>query len=956
MRRLFSAACLSLLVLNGCGGASPAATTENPALKAKQAAAPKPVNELDKPLPVDARIKTGQLANGLRYYILPHAKPEKRAQLWLAVNAGSILEDDDQRGLAHFVEHMGFNGTKRFPKHDLIEFMEKSGVRMGADLNAYTSFDETVYTLQVPTDNPALVNRTISILRDWAGDVTFDPQEVEKERGVVLEEWRLGRGAAKRIADKQALVLFNGSKYADRLTIGKPEIINTASRDTLVRFYKDWYRPDQMAVIAVGDFVPSDIEAQIKTEFSSLEKPVTPRPRQNAVVPSHEKTLVSVETDPEMPAAGVTLLTKFPHRPEKTARDYRRQVGELLFNSMLNSRLDEMRRKPDAPFLSASSSSGRFVRSADSFRQHAVVKEDGIERGFGALLEEVLRVERHGFTTTELDRARSQVLRSFQQSVKERDKRDGREFAEEIVRHFLTEESMPGREAELALVEKFLPTYTVAELNMLARTLPQGSRVLLVTGPAKMSKPNPDGLLAIGRQISARDIKPYEDQGPGQPLMDKVPAPGVLAKTNTIPEIGVTEWTLGNGVRVVLKPTEFANDEVRVSAFSPGGSSLVKDADFTSARFADDVVAQSGLGPFDVVTLRKALAGKVASVSARIGEMDEGLTGRASPTDLETLFQMIHLSFTSPRRDQDAFSSWRTRQIEVVKNRRLSPEATFAEELLMTSTQNHPRRQLPTPEILQAIDLDKALSIYKDRFGDASDFTFVFVGNMDLERMQTLAMTYLGSLPAAKRKETWRDVKVEWPSGVKTKEVVKGSEPKARVSLTFHGKEKWSKDAENDIRMLSEVLRHRLRETLREDMGGVYGVQISANVTRRPRQEYVFNVSFGCAPDNVEKLKTAVFEEIKMLQQSGIKDDYIAKIKEARRRTHEVELKDNAYWLRELERAYTYGDDPKAFVDINPWVDKVSSDRVRAAAKKYVTSKQYVLGVLKPETSAVSSR
>jgi zinc protease len=952
MQRVLLLLLALLITAPGCGSSPPAPAAPDRAAPAASTTVTSPLGDDDKPLPIDSRVKKGKLENGLTYYILPHTKPEKRAQIWLAVNAGSVLEDDDQRGLAHFVEHMSFNGTRRFPKQALVDFVEKSGVRFGADLNAYTSFDETVYTLQVPTDKPEVVGKAMNVLRDWADGVTFDPEEVEKERGVVLEEWRLGRGASMRLFDKTAPVVFHGSKYAERLPIGKPDIIKNAPRDALVRFYHDWYRPDLMAVVAVGDFTTADIEGRIKAEFGSLAAPKSPRPRTVAKVPPHDKPLVTIESDPEMPRTSVSIMSKLPHRPEKTARDYRRAVEERLFNSMLNARLDELRRQPDAPFLSASSNSSAFVRDADVFQQSAQVREDGVLQGFGALLEEVLRVERHGFTKTELDRAKSQVLRQYQQGVKERDKRDGRVYAAEIVRNFLTEETMPGLETELALVEKFLPTYSLGELNQVGKTLGAGSRVISVTGPAQMAKVSPEALVATTKSVEGRDIKPYEDGDPNAKLMAQAPSGGPVVKTETVPEIGVTVWTLKNGVRVVLKPTNFSNDEVKMSAFSPGGTSLAKDADWDSSKFSDTVVTQGGLGPFDVVKLRKSLAGKIASVSTRIGELDEGVFGQAAPSDLETLFQMVYLSFTAPRRDDAAFSAWRSREVETVKNRRLSPEATFAEDLVAFSTQNHLRRRPTTPESLQKIDWDKAMAFYKDRFADAGDFTFVFVGNIDLDKMKPLVETYLGSLPTKGRKETWRDVKVTFPEGAVTKTVTKGTEPKSSVNLTFHGTEKWSRDTENDMRMLGEVLGMRLREILREDMGGVYGVRSSGSISRRPKPEYTFTVSFGCAPENVDKLLKAVFDEIKAVQDKGVGDDYIAKIKEQRKRSHETNLKDNAFWGRELERAYTYGDDPKLIPDITPMIEKVSSERVRAAAKKYLQNKQYVLGVLKPETAA----
>jgi len=955
MRTFYSIlGCCTLLA--ACGSpARPLATAPIASSSTVPASTVRATDALDAPLPLDGRITAGKLDNGLRYFVLPHGKPEKRAQLWLAVNAGSVLEDDDQRGLAHFTEHMSFNATRRFPKRELIDFFEKSGIRFGADLNASTSFDETVYTLQVPTDRPELLDRAFQVLRDWADGVTFEPADMERERGVLLEEWRLGRGAGMRLLDKQAPVLFAGSKYAERLPIGRPEIIKGASRETLVRYYRDWYRPDLMAVIAVGDFRATDIEGRIKGEFAGLQAHGEKAPRPSVTMPPHQQTQVSIETDPELPFTSVSVLSNLPHRPEASTRDQRRNFAEQLFHSMLNARLEELLHQPDAPFLSASSASTKLARAADTFGQSARVKEGGIERGLGALLEEVLRVERHGFTASEFDRAKRKLLRQYQEAAKERDKRDGREYAAELVRHYLRGEAAPGREAELALLQRFLPTFTLEEVSSVGKGLSAGSRVILVTGPATMTKPTAEALLALDKAVAARAIEPYQDGEAGVALMVEAPKPGAVVASSAIADIGVTEWKLKNGVRVIVKPTDFSNDEVRVTAFSPGGHSRVKDADFASAKFADAVVSEGGLGPFDAVKLRKFLADKVVALRPFITDLEEGVEGRAAPADLELMFQMIYLSMTAPRRDEAAFLAWRGRETEAVQNRRLSPEVSFFEQMAAFSSQDHLRRRPTTPEQLASIDLDTAMATYRDRFADAGDFTFVVVGNVELPRLQPLVETFLGSLPSKRRKETWRDVGVSWPPGVKTKNVVQGSEPKSLVSLHFHGAERWSLEAEGDLRALVDVLRIRLREVLRDDLGSVYRVQVGGGISRRPRQEYGVNVSFGCSPENVDKLEQAVFDVIKSLQANGIGDDYIGKVKEGRRRTHEVELKDNGYWQRELVRAYDLGDDPRLIPDITPTLSRLTAGRVRAAANRYLSSKQYVLGVLKPETTVAPS-
>jgi len=945
-RLLFAA--LLLLSLTACG------TSARPPLVAPPppvASAPLAASAIDGPLPLYAKVHKGTLPSGLTYYVLAHRVPVHRAQLWLAVNAGSILEDDDQRGLAHFVEHMAFNGTQRFPKQALLDFLERSGVSFGADLNASTSFDQTLYSLQVPTDQPELVSRAIGILRDWSDAVTFDPIEVDKERGVVLEEWRLHRGAQTRLFDKQAPVLFHGSKYAERLPIGKPEVIQAAPRDALVRFYRDWYRPDLMAVVAVGDFDPADVEAQIRREFASLAASPSPRRRSEVALPPRAEPLVSVETDPEATSTTVSIQAQVPHRPEVTKSDYRRRRVEQFYHAMLSARLDELRRRPDAPFLSASASGGTFVRSADSFTLSAAVKEDGVREALAALLEEELRIERHGFTASELQRARVETHDRYERWVREYEKSDGRRIAAEIVRNFMLQEAMPGPQGELALTDELLPTITLQELNRIGATLSKSNRLFIVSGPATMTKPSEATIIATVKEVESRGPKPYDDAIRTEPLMATKPAPGSVVAIRTTPELGVTEWTLSNGVRVVAKPTDFKNTDIRVAGYAPGGTSLAHDADFESAQYAGLVAGQGGVGGFDSVALRKALTGRAVSASAFVSETEEGLTGATAPNDLERTLQVIHLMFTAPRRDEGAFSAWRVGEIERAKDRQLSPEAAFRDELLVASTQNHRRRQPTTTAVIEKVDLDRALSFYKDRFADASAFTFFLVGNLDLEKTKGLVQTYLGSLPATHHNESWRDVQVRPPPGVVKKVVTKGAEPKSLVSLTFHGNAVWSRDAQNDVQMLSEVLRIRLREVLREDMGGVYGVGVGGGIERRPRQEYRFSVSFGCAPENIDKLEKAVWDEIEALQARGIGEDILAKVREQRRRAHELNLRDNNWWLYQLRQAYDYGDDPKLILDFDSQVGKVTSDRVGDAARTYLKRTQYILGELRPAST-----
>jgi zinc protease len=904
-------------------------------------------------LPMDPAIRTGKLANGMTYYIRKHGKPEKRVYLWMAVDAGSVLEDDDQKGLAHFVEHMAFNGTKRFEKNALIDFLEKSGVDFGADLNAYTSFDETVYQLKVPTDDPALVAKGLDILEDWSNALTFDAKEVDKERGVVVEEWRLGRGAGQRIFDKQWPIYLEGSKYADRKPIGEKDILEKAPVDTLKRFYSDWYRPDLMAIVVVGDIDPAAMQKEIEARFGKLKNPAKPRPRPEIPVPMLDKTRAAVITDAEASSTSVSVVIKGPAHSIKTENDYRRDLVESMFHGMLRARLDEIRQQPDSPFTFAFSSTGSMRRAVELFDLSAGVKGGRVEDALKTLLVEVERVKQHGFLASELDRERARSLRRYERNVADQETVDGRAYAFGTVRRHLDREAMPSRELELELAKKFLPGITLEEVNALAGAWTKRTdRVVLASGPARDKMPSDKELLAVASSVAGTKVAAYEDKGAGSDLMATKPTPGKITKTETLSEIGVTVWTLSNGAKVVVKPTDFKKDEVLFEGFSPGGHSKVEQKRYDSAANASAIVGRSGIGSHDAVTLRNLLAGKVANVSAFVGELEEGVRGNGSPQDLELMLQLIHLQMTAPRKDPDAFTSWKTSTAEFVKNRDLNPQQVFFEKFNAFRWNNHPRRQPMTVETLERVDHDAALTIYKDRFADAGDFTFVFTGNLDLAKFQPLVETYLASLPTTGRKEKWKDVGAKAPSGDKRIEVAKGVDPKSFVMMTFHGNSKYNPDAEDDIEILADVMDIRLREVLREDMSGVYGAFSNGSLVRRPRQTYAYTIGFGCAPENAQKLQDAVASIIASIKRDGVSEDYLEKVREKRRRQLETSMRENRFWMGQLTEHYRYGTDPKKILEIEKSLERVTSDNVKKTAKKFLNAGSRVTGVLMPEGGA----
>jgi zinc protease len=957
-RRAFPIVPLIAIALFGCGTSGPPAGTTSPPTPTPQtsaatAAAPTATPTAEQPLPLDPTVIHGALDNGLTYYIRRHNEPKQRAELRLVVNAGSVLEDDDQRGLAHFVEHMAFNGTENFAKQEIVDYMESIGMRFGADLNAYTSFDETVYMLTVPTDDREIVETGFQILADWAHRISFEDEEIEKERGVMIEEWRLGRGAQARIFDKQAPVIFKGARYADRLVIGTLEVLQTSPHEVLRRFYQDWYRPDLMAVVAVGDFDAETIEKLIASNFGQIPARHPRRPRKEYGVPDHEGTRYAIATDPEATYTRFSVINPLPRDDLVTAADYRRSLVQGLHDTMLSQRLQERTREADPPYLGAGGGKGSLVRTKAAFSLGAAVREGGLERGLEAVMIEAERAQRFGFTETELERAKSAFLRSMEQAYRERDKFKSRSFASEYVQHFLTRETAPGIEAELELAQRYVPGITLEEVNALSAWWhSEVNRIITASGPQKEGVPPPQEstIAAIMARAAAADIDAYDDRVADQPLMAAAPAPVAIMFESTIDELGVTEWRLANGARVVFKPTDFKNDEILFTAFSPGGSSLVDDADYVAAATATAVVTEAGVGDFDLIQLQKLLADKVVSVQPYISELEEGISGGASPEDLETMFQLIHLYVTTPRRSEQAFSSVRQRQRGFVENRLARPESVFSDRVTAIATQDHFRRRPWSLQLIDEMDLDTSFEVYQDRFADTSDFTYIFVGNVTADQLRPLVESYLGSLPSKGREESWRDVGVRSPQGVVEETVVKGIEPKSRVMILFPHDFEWTRHNRFDLQSTAEILRIRLREVLREDEGGTYGVGVNASTSRYPREMSTFSVSFGCSPDRVDELIPLVYEEIRKLQEHGPRAQDVAKVQQQDRRSREVQLRENGFWLSALESYLWHDQDPRLILQYDELVDGLTADAIQETAQRWIDFDRRIEVVLMPET------
>lgn len=912
---------------------------------------PQQTNLNDK-IPLDKNILTGKLDNGLRYYIRENKKPEHRAIFRLAVNAGSILENDDQQGLAHFVEHMAFNGSKHFHKNDLVNYIESIGMRFGADLNAYTSFDETVYKLEVPTDSAEMVEKAFLIMEDWAHNLSFDTTEINKERGVVLEEWRLGRGASARMFDKQVPVLLKDSKYAQRLAIGKKDIIEHAPYSAIKSFYYDWYRPDLMVISIVGDFDKYKMESMIKNHFTDIPNPKTERERKFYPVPDQDQLLFSIVTDPEATSNTISFYHKMDVEPQDKVSDYRRGIVENLYNQMFNTRLTELSRKADPPFLNAYSGNGNFVRTKEVYILSATVKDSGIEMGLQTLLNEAQRVKKYGFTQTELDREKQNMLSGMEQAYNERNKTESVNFAEEYIRNFLIGEPSPGISYEYDLYKQYIPGITLNEINKLSdQWIQEKNSVLLVNAPDKkgLKIPNENDLKTLFNNVKNSELKAYEDKFSDAPLIDKPPVPAPIVTEKKNDELKLTELKLANGVKVILKPTDFKNDEISFYAFEFGGSSLSESSDFIPAAISSALVQQSGIGKFDLMQLRKLLSGKVVSVSPFIGEINQGITGSSSVKDLETMFKLIYLSFTSPHIDTTSFVSFKSKAKNYLINRNASPEAAFQDTIQVTLGSYNPRRMPWTVNTLDKMDINKSLNFYKDRFADASGFTFIFVGNFDTAKIKPLIETYLGGLPSLNRNETWKDLKIFPPKGVIIKQVYKGVEPKSFVNITFSGDYDFSVQNNYNFHSLMDVLRIKLRELLREDKGGVYGVSINDSPMKYPEQKYSVDISFGCAPENVDTLVKSTFAELDSLKKYPVSDVYIEKVKETQKREFEVNLKENRFWLSSLNNYYFYNIDLSYLMKYPQRVDGLNSETIQKSAQQYFDENNYIKVTLYPE-------
>jgi len=905
-------------------------------------------------LPKDPQVIVGKLENGLTYYIRQNHKPENRIEFRMVLNAGSILEDDDQQGLAHFIEHMAFNGTEDFDKADLVNFLEKSGLDFGADLNAYTSFDETVYQFQMPSDRPGLVDSAFLVLENWAHKLSLDPVEIDKERGVVREEWRLGLGAQDRMMKKYIPIILKDSRYAERLPIGKMSVIDSCSYVAVERFYNDWYRPDLMAIIVVGDIDPAFAEEKIKSTFGRIKDPVNERERIVYDIPKNDLPLVAIATDKEATSTIAMLIRKLDKFNVKTEDDYRTKLKLDLYIGMLNARFFEEVQDPDAPFLYASSDySGFLAKSLDAFTMFSVVKENRIDDAIGNMIQQNKRVKRYGFSKEELERQKARMLSNFEKALEEKDKTQSGKYVNEYVSNFLNHEPFPGIEYETDLVKKYLPGITLDEVNQMSYFIGKKDNLIaLITAPEEkdVTVPSVEDVLATIESASKKQPEPYKEEALQTSLIQKPLPGGSIVEISKNDEFGTTELLLNNGVRVVLKPTDFKNDEILMTSFGFGGTSLASDEEYISASFANQIMSMSGIGNFNTVELSKFLTGKNVSVNPEIDDLSQGISGRSVKKDLETMFELTYLYFTEPRKDTTAFKTFRAQMTAQFKFMMSNPQAVFYDTIFKLATQNDPRTiVIPTQAQINSIKLDEAYSFYKNRFDNANGFTFVFVGNFKVDSISPLISKYLGSLPFDENTETWRDVDPEFPSGITEAHIHKGTEPKSSVVLMMDEKFDWNVESRLEMGILMKILNIRMRESMREDQGGVYGVQAQPTMQKYPKEEVNILIGWGCAPENVDNLVKTVFAEMDTLQMNGPETVNLEKAKEAMLRDFETNSEENMYWLGKLKNAKYYNEELLSLNRINEIINGISASRIQQLAKKYFNDDHYLKVILMPE-------
>lgn len=909
------------------------------------------------PLSFDPKVVKGKLNNGLTYFIRENKKPEKKVELRLVVKVGSIMEDDDQQGLAHMAEHMAFNGTRNFKKNDIVSYLQNIGVEFGNDLNAYTSFDETVYILPIPTDQPGNLEKGFQILEDWAHQVTYFDEDINSERAIILEESRLGKSGDERMFKKVYPELFKGSKYATRLPIGVDSIIQHFSTDAIRRFYKDWYRPDLMAVIVVGDITKEEALRYINQHFSGLQAPATVRERTYANVPPYSASKAMVVTDKE--ATGYEFSINFPARsinPSRTQGEYRSDLIRNIYVSVLNNRFRELTQKADPPFVFAGAGFDSYAKFHESFSINGATGTQDVTKGINATLTEIERVKRYGFTEPELERAKKNILANYERLWNNRDKTESDVYADEYIRHFTDEECVPGIDTEYDYVKTMLPGIKLSEVNALT-DLYRNSQYLFsyVTGPEKDEKkmlPAESTLLSMVSASRADDasIKPYEEKAIAATLLRGEPRSGKVVSTKKNATLGTTELVLSNGVTVTLKATDFKNDQILLSATRYGGLSNYDIKDKYSAENAAMMVGAMGYGEFSPTDMRKAMAGKSVTLNPSITQYNSGFSGSSSKKDLETMFQLMNLAVLEPRKDSALFRSVVTRNKAQVALLSANPQIAFIDTLYKVLYENNPLAPtaVPKAENFDKIDLDRAMTIYRERLGNVAGLHMVLVGSFDEKEMIALLEKYVAGLPAS-GKASFTDNKVRPFSGVNNFRFKKGKEDKSLILGIYHGEVPYSETTALQMAGLSEVMNITIIEEMREKIQGIYGGGTNIELSKLPVGNFQFVLQLPCGPAKVDTLISTFNAQLQSLAANGVDTSYIYKVKKAWIEKHREDIKKNEFWLGALQDIHLGERSAEYVVNAEKYYNAFSVADVKKAAAILQRSKGRMMAIQMPE-------
>ena len=912
------------------------------------------------PIPTDPDVRIGKLDNGMTYYIRHNAWPEQRAEFFIAQRVGSIQENDDQRGLAHFLEHMCFNGTEHFKGNDIVKWCETIGVKFGRDLNAYTSIDRTVYNISnVPTTREGIIDSCLLILHDWADGLLLEPEEIQKERGVIHEEWRMRTSPTMRMLERDLPKLYPGSKYGHRMPIGLMEIIDNFKPQVLRDYYEKWYRPDNQAVIVVGDFDVDKVEQKIKALFSPIKMPKNPAPVVAEAVPDNAEPIFVVDKDKEMQYSIVQMYAKSDPIPEEVKGDMQYLFVDYMKDAaigMLNDRLSELQQKPDCPFLQGQADYGRYIfsKTKDAFQLIALPKEGQTEAALKALVVEGRRAAEFGFTATEYQRYKQNFLSKLDKQYSNKDKRYNNQFCLEYTENYLEKEPIPSIDMYYQVMKQVVPMIPLEGINeLMKQLLPANDSNLVVLNMNQEKEgtvyPTEAGLKQAITEARAQQIEAYVDNVKNEPLIAQLPKAGKIVKEVAGKKFDYKELTLSNGAKVVLKKTDLKKDQVILASEGFGGSSLYGEKDYANIKMFDDAIEASGLGNFSHTELEKALAGKIASASLVLGTQRANVTGSSTPNDVETMLQLVYLYFTKINKDQESFDNMMKTQEVLLKNKSLQPEAVFSDSLTVTLT-NHDKRQAPlNMDDLKAVNYDRILQMAKEQTSNAAAYTFTIIGNYDEKTIRPLIEQYLGALPGnAKKVKKGKDVDNTFKGNVKNNFTRKMETAKAIAFMMWYS-DKLNYSLENIVRadMVGQILSMIYTEKIREEASAAYSVMAQAGM-QRDDYRTVGQVIVYCPmkPEKGDVATKIMLDEVNNMAKT-VDAEKLAKVKEYMLKHVDDQAKTNNYWIRKIGQLRDYGVD--AHTDYKAVVQAQTLETIAAFMKEFLKPGNRAEVVMMPE-------